>query len=677
MLFASALLVRVAVSAELGNTPLFRTPELDSREYWNWAERIASGRFEWPVPPAHGPGYPFFLGALLALFDGSSSAARLCQAALGALLVVVVARIGERTFGRTAGLAAGALLALCGPLVLTEVSILSEGLLLLLIALAFLVSGGDGRPAVRAAFAGGLLGLAAIVRPTALLFFPALIVRELLRGKTRRASGAVRAALVTVACALPILPVAVANARATERPVVIQGHGGMNFYIGNSPIPPRDGLPSVRPGEAWDVLEAEGTRAAARGPADADRYYYRKTFREIGRAPLAWLRLFRSESKILALLPGFGLLCPLAALGLFAAATRRPGPAVVLAADWLVTAFATCVLLVVGSRYRLPLAPPAALFAGAGIAAAIRAGSAVRLRPAVSSTLLVAVAVLCHLRIHEPSHVFAEEWSLTGSALNHEGKVPEALKAFDRAIAQDPRAGGPHSGRGTALLNEGRSEEAIAELTHAVDLEPGSRAAQVELGIALERTNRAAEAEPHYRAALRLDPNDPATRETLGKNLLRLGRSEEAVHELASVVALVPDNARARLWLARAYGAAGRPLEGLPHARLAAKLGLPDGEAWLTAAMLAISSHDLTEAETDVTHAEAAGSPPRDTAMARAVIFRAERRLDRADGILRPLVLADPDFRPAVELFLENARERGAEREADDFLRRATQRASG
>jgi hypothetical protein len=63
--------------------------------------------------------------------------------------------------------------------------------------------------------------------------------------------------------------------------------------------------------------------------------------------------------------------------------------------------------------------------------------------------------------------------------------------------------------------------------------------------------------------------------------------------------------------------------------------------------------------------------------VARAILFRAQRRLDRADSVLRPLVLADPGFRPAVELFLENARERGAEREAADFLRRATQRASG
>src|SRR5579864_2181928 len=114
ILFAGAFAIRVAVASQLSSTPLFRTPELDYREYWTWAERIAAGNFAWPIPPAHGPGYPYFLAALLALLGGSAAAARLVQAALGAALCVVVSRIGERAFGRAAGLAAGGLLAVCG-----------------------------------------------------------------------------------------------------------------------------------------------------------------------------------------------------------------------------------------------------------------------------------------------------------------------------------------------------------------------------------------------------------------------------------------------------------------------------------------------------------------------------------------------------------------------------------
>ena len=170
--FAVAFLARLAVSAELGDTPLFRTALLDSREYWNWAERIAAGNFAWPVPPAHGPGYPLFLGGMLALFDGSVAAVRLIQAVLGSLTCVLAAQFSARLFGRAAGLLTGFALALYGPLVLTDVSILAEGLLLFLVTAAFLTLAGPPDSRVRSVVAGLLLGGAAIVRPTTLLFLP-------------------------------------------------------------------------------------------------------------------------------------------------------------------------------------------------------------------------------------------------------------------------------------------------------------------------------------------------------------------------------------------------------------------------------------------------------------------------------------------------------------------------
>ncbi|MEO8190369.1 MAG: glycosyltransferase family 39 protein, partial [Acidobacteriota bacterium] len=138
-LFATAFIVRLGVSAELGQTALFRNAQLDSREYLSWAQRIAAGDFTWPVPPAHGPGYPFLLGALLAMFNGSVPAVRLVQAALGAVTCLLAARLSGKLFGKNAELATGLSLAFYGPLVLTDVSILSEGLLLFFLCSAFLI----------------------------------------------------------------------------------------------------------------------------------------------------------------------------------------------------------------------------------------------------------------------------------------------------------------------------------------------------------------------------------------------------------------------------------------------------------------------------------------------------------------------------------------------------------
>lgn len=693
LIFATAFFVRLGVSSDLGSTPLFRTPQLDSREYFTWAEHIAAGNFAWPVPPAHGPGYPFFLGALLAIFDGSLAAVRLVQAALGAVTCLLAARLSGRLFGRTAEILTGIALALYGPLALTDVSILSEGLLLFLLCAAFLVLSGPEESRARLGAGGFLFGLAAIVRPTSLLFLPPVLLWIAWRGRWRpRALGG--ALILAAACAIAILPVAVANVRSTPGPVLIQGHGGLNFYIGNSPR--LGGVPGVRPGEAWDRLEAEPARHGVSRPAGQDRYFYAKAFREITDAPIAWVRLlgakavwvvqadeirdtfsygfFRDESAILRLLPGFGLLFPLAAAGIVVAARSRPRP--VLLWIWLVTALATCVVLVAASRYRLPAVPALAILAGAGIAGLIsRESGSWRLRAPVLGALC-AGAVICHLRVHEPSHRFSEEWSASGTALNHEKDLAAAVRDFDRALALNERYAPARVGRGVVLLNLGRMEEAEAELRRAVELEPESRVALTELGIALDRMNRPGEAEARYRAAIALDPEDPATRRTLGENLLRQGRAAESEALLRDVVRRAPADAGTRLILARALGAQGRAAEALVEAREATRLDPARSDAWLTSAMLAVDAGQLSDAESALAQAERAGAPGRDTSMGRALLYRAERLPDRVDRELRPLVRSDPGFRPAVELFLQNARERGAEREALDFLRESSHRPS-
>jgi hypothetical protein len=70
-IFVLAAGVRLAVLSTLWNLPLVRTPKLDSAEYLSWALRLAAGDGAWPVVAQHGPGYPFFLAALLVIGDGS------------------------------------------------------------------------------------------------------------------------------------------------------------------------------------------------------------------------------------------------------------------------------------------------------------------------------------------------------------------------------------------------------------------------------------------------------------------------------------------------------------------------------------------------------------------------------------------------------------------------------
>src|SRR5437588_1150334 len=98
IVFGVALVVRIVVAASMNALPLAQTPHYDSLEHLTWARQLANGDFTWPAAPPHGPGYPFFLAAILAMSSGSLFAARIAQSLLGAFTCLLVARTGAKWF---------------------------------------------------------------------------------------------------------------------------------------------------------------------------------------------------------------------------------------------------------------------------------------------------------------------------------------------------------------------------------------------------------------------------------------------------------------------------------------------------------------------------------------------------------------------------------------------------
>ena len=98
----------------------------------------------------------------------------------------------------------------------------------------------------------------------------------------------------------------------------------------------------------------------------------------------------------------------------------------------------TIVLLVVGTRYRLPLLPGLIALAGAGIAAIVDEVRARRWRDvAMLAAIAVVVWALAHARTDAASRNLAEEWAMTGLSLLQESRLEEAENAYRRAIAMD------------------------------------------------------------------------------------------------------------------------------------------------------------------------------------------------------------------------------------------------
>ena len=625
--FLVALAIRLIAARELWQLPLVRTPKLDSAEYLSWARRLAAGDFSWPVVSQHGPGYPLFLAAWLAIGSGSPPFAIAVQAVVGALTATLVALIARDSFGDGAALAAGLVYALYAPAIYVDVALLSEGLLLFLLTLALLLLGraenlwrGRFRPVSAAlkgpphfviASAGVALGCAILVRPTAVVVASACAMWLLVQ-RSRNA-----AAILVVTCAVVIAP-AVAKNWSVSRTLSLQGYGGLNVYIGNSPQ--QSGRPTFRLGGAWDALNAEPSRAGITDPAAQDRYYLRKTLSEIRRQPIAYLRLlaaklawlvqaeevrdshsfyfFADRVLLLRILPGWSLLFPLACVGAVSIAiarlkaSRRAFQASGLLFCYAVAVAISNVFLVVGFRYRMPLVPALAVAAGVAVASVADALRTHNTRALAMQAAAGVAAIAFSRALNDPrNRNLAEEWAFTGSALITEHDLGGAEAAYRRALTLDPKSGLAWDGLGLALYDGGRLAEARDALSRALALNPNHARALYHLALVDAREGSAGKAISGYSRAVELSPDDVDMTRQLAVALGMAGRSAEAQTRMLRVVELDPTN----------------------------------GEAWLDLCLLSLDVHDARRAAVALQRATEFGAAPERLAFASEALARAAR----------------------------------------------------
>ncbi|MCP4663454.1 MAG: tetratricopeptide repeat protein [bacterium] len=592
--FFAALLLRLGIAQELASTILYQRPQLDAMEFVRWANAIAGGDFGFPSYPTHGPVYPFFLGGLLALFDGSFQVARWFQCAVGAFSCVLTALVATRCWNRRAGLAAGLLLAAYGPLAFAETALWEEVLLIFLLIASLWTFTHPRRSPGTAAATGLLLGLAIVVRPTALILLPGyLLLIRWLRGWRKRWWAA--AALV-VSCALIVGPVVAVASQASGTFLFIRGFGAINLWIGNDPA--GSGAQNARLGGAWDRLESEPLRRGVTEVGELEGYYLSKTLKRIREQPWAFVRVlaskvvwmfqaeeirdnhsfyfFRARSLVLRSLPGFGLLLALAGCGCFAAWREKRWPPVVIA--YLLLMAVTGVIALVGLRYRMPVVPAVAMFAGLGLSAAVDRFRQRRRRDLlVFAGILVGGLVIAHLRHHPPTHNLAEEWALTGSSLQTANRLDEAEAAFRQAIAEDPESALGWDGVGRVQVRRGELDEARQAFQKAVAVDPDFRRSHYHLGAVLKQMRRLDEAIAEFRTAVRIGPRYLLALAELGPLLLERGELEEASRIFLQTLAVDPSHPGALLGLARIAGAQRRPAEGVtsPAGRRRRLRGIP------------------------------------------------------------------------------------------------------
>ena len=149
-----------------------------------------------------------------------------------------------------------------------------------------------------------------------------------------------------------------------------------------------------------------------------------------------------------------------------------------------------------------------------------------------------------------------------------QGRLGEAEAEFREAIRLAPQYSEATANLGALYARQRRYAEALPVLRRAVALSPQFGNARSNLafaldnaGIDLAQAGRPAEAIGLFREATELVPTEATFWRNLGQALIDDGKIGEAVAPLERAVALRPMGATERVWLARVYLLADRPLE--------------------------------------------------------------------------------------------------------------------
>ena len=578
--FALALSARLYYLHEIRASPLFTAPVVDARTYTEEARYFSEVSFAGrPAPFWQPPLYPVLLGGLFALAGDDLYLPRLIQAVIGALVCVLICLLGYRVFGAGIGLGAGFAAALYGPLIYFGGELLPTLLACGLNLLVLLLAIGEGGW-VRWLAAGVLLGLSALAVANVLLFAPVLLGYLYWRQRRLRP-----AAFLLLGCALVIAPVAYRNWAVGGDLVFISHNAGINFYIGNNAD--YEQTTHIRPGRDWvELVEMPERRAGIEQPSAKSRYFFAQSWQYITSEPLDFTSLLaykgylfmrgdeiprnrdlyfaRNDSSLLSILLWkkglafpFGLIAPLALLGLFAFLRTSESPEGRLLALFVACYALSVVLFFVTGRYRLPAVPVLLLFAACGMRVLWQ-------RPWPALAAVAALLTFCNVATGAMDREGdAHEHYYLGYAYEERDMPAHAARHYRHAIARDPTFAEPLLALAALHAEAERYGKALELYRRYLKTQPHDADVRFLLGHTALLARRYDEAAAAYSEVAAARPNWAAAHGGLGYALLMADQPQRAARAYSRTLELNPDSTLVRYQLARLYAAQGQHREAI------------------------------------------------------------------------------------------------------------------
>ncbi len=124
---------------------------------------------------------------------------------------------------------------------------------------------------------------------------------------------------------------------------------------------------------------------------------------------------------------------------------------------------------------------------------------------------------------------YAIVWSNKGFALSSQGRYPEAIEAYVKALEIDPNNATIWNNKGLTLRKLGKYQEAIDCYDNALTIDPKYAIAWDNKGYALSFEGRYKEAIECYDQALKIDPNNAIIWNNKGMTLRKFEKYKEAI----------------------------------------------------------------------------------------------------------------------------------------------------
>jgi len=514
VIFFAALAIRLIYVHQLKQTYFFAPFKggYDDYIFDNWAQEILKGNWlgDGVLYIYRMPLYGYALALLYFLFGHHYLPVYMIQALIGAGTCLVIYAIGVILANRAVGFIAGLFNALYGVFLYYTGMLLGEtlGMFLGSLAILFLALFQKNRKAVRLFFAGLSIGIAALARANMLILAPFVLIWICgLSKKDALAKLFRHCAVFILGIVIALSPVMIRNYVHEKDLVPVIASGGINFYIGNAYG--ADGKYRITDGvstnpermiySSIDIAEKKSARKLK--PSEISNFWAKEAFRSMREHGISFLfplmgrkfalfwnsfevpdiwdyYFFKKYIPVLRMpLFSFSVIAPLAFVGLYLAWPKRKELSLLYL--MLLGNMVSLMAFFITSRYRTQAIPALSIFASYGLVGMISVAGKDRFKAAASIVILASAVLFSNISLERAS--FETSHNSLGILLKRDGKIDDAVREYNRAMAISPRYPSPYYNLGLLYRDTGQRDKAIHYFKKTLEMDPNFTPAREKL----------------------------------------------------------------------------------------------------------------------------------------------------------------------------------------------------